>query len=284
MDVECPNCHALHWTAERLTKSSATKPIFGTCCKSGKLQLPMLQNPPQELQNLFDGTDYESKHFLDNIRSYNSAFAFVHGNKIKGALWHAMGSLLPETGKTPIYAQLYIVAPETALEQHLANKAHHGTGLCQTNVKLQFKNHTDPRRYNMPAADEVAVILPGPGEAIDHRDIILQLRAGPLKRIYETNPAYQPLHYVLLFPRGELGWHPKINYVNGDASATKFVSQMEYYAYRLHQRPAIKSNHLFQAKNLFQQFIVDGWAVKIIPRRLRRFRRGVRAGVGDGAQ
>ncbi|KAJ3924389.1 MAG: hypothetical protein NXY57DRAFT_878344, partial [Lentinula lateritia] len=77
MNVECPNCHALHWAAERLTKSSATKPIFGTCCKSGKLSLPMLQNPPQELQNLFDGTDFESKHFLDNIRSYNSAFAFV---------------------------------------------------------------------------------------------------------------------------------------------------------------------------------------------------------------
>ncbi|KAJ4483034.1 hypothetical protein C8J55DRAFT_387350, partial [Lentinula edodes] len=142
MDVQCPSCHALHWAAEKLSKSSISHPMFGTCCKSGKVELPMLQNPPQELQHLFDGTDYESKHFLDNIRSYNSAFAFVslglkvqpHNDpnlpttgprqyKIKGALWHAMGSLLPETGKDPVYAQLYIVAPETALEQRLANNA-----------------------------------------------------------------------------------------------------------------------------------------------------------------
>ncbi|KAJ4481103.1 hypothetical protein J3R30DRAFT_3464391, partial [Lentinula aciculospora] len=66
----------------------------------------------------------------------------------------------------------------------------------------------------MPSADEVAVVLPGPGTATDHRDIILQCKEGPLKRIYETNPAYAPLHYVLLFPRGELGWHLNIKYAD----------------------------------------------------------------------
>ncbi|KAF9067386.1 hypothetical protein BDP27DRAFT_1536269 [Rhodocollybia butyracea] len=153
MDVECPSCHALHWDAERLVKSSATNPKFGTCCKSGNVQLPMLQKPPVELERLFDGRDHDSRHFLENIRSYNAAFAFVslglkvqpHNNpelpktgprqfKIKRELWHAMGSLLPEVGKNPVYAQLYIVAPETALEQRLANNAQHsgGTGLNQT--------------------------------------------------------------------------------------------------------------------------------------------------------
>ncbi|KIK60171.1 hypothetical protein GYMLUDRAFT_168282, partial [Collybiopsis luxurians FD-317 M1] len=70
-------------------------------------------------------------------------------------------------------------------------------------VKLHFEDRNDPRTYNLPTAEEVAVILPGPGEPTDHRDIILQLKAGHLKQIYETSPAYAPLHYVLLFPRGE---------------------------------------------------------------------------------
>jgi hypothetical protein len=216
-----------------------------------------------------------------------------------------MGSLLPEPGKNPVYAQLYIVSPSTALEQHLANNAQHanGTGLrtavMQTisdclnrhnrwinvfksayerisdleqqnpdaiqaaSVKLHFKDHSDPRRYNLPTAEEVAVILPGPGQAADYQDIILQTRAGTLQRIYETNPAYQPLHYVLLFPRGELGWHPKIPYANADQDNNNFgnkhVTQMEYYAYCLY-KCLEDSDHIFRAGILLQQFIVDGWA------------------------
>ncbi|KAJ3724346.1 hypothetical protein C8R42DRAFT_577035, partial [Lentinula raphanica] len=240
--------------SERL---STTELRFGSCCLSGKVSLPYLQSHPIELENLFRGQDLNSKHFLENIRSYNSAFAFVslglnkqprndpelpttgpRQYKIKGELWHAMGSLLPEPGKSPVYAQLYIISPETALTKRLANNQHHGTGLSQPvmqtiqdclyrnnnfvnlyksayeriqdleqnapdtisahYVKLHFSDTNDPRVYNQPTADEVAVILPGPEAPKDHRDIILQCRNGPLKRIYETSPAYAPLHYVLL--------------------------------------------------------------------------------------
>lgn len=238
MDKECPFCHALHWAAERLTKSSNLHPKFGTCCLQGKIELPMLQQLPTELKNLFYGSDVQSKHFLENIRSYNAAFAFVslglnlqpqndpelptsgpRQYKIKGELWHSLGSLLPPEGKPPVYAQLYFVAPETALQKHLANNQHHGTGLnpivmqsihdCLTHennfiniyksafeifqnlerdnpeslstahVKLQFSNKNDSRRYNMPTADEVAAVLPGPGGKTDYHDIILHYRAGP---------------------------------------------------------------------------------------------------------
>ncbi|KIK61281.1 hypothetical protein GYMLUDRAFT_59188 [Collybiopsis luxurians FD-317 M1] len=108
------------------------------------------------------------------------------------------------------------MAPESALEQRLANNAHHGTGLHRgvmsiledclrrnnhfatlynsayeriqlleeqspdpvntAYVKLHFEDRNDPRTYNLPTAEEVAVILPGPGEPTDHRDIILQLK------------------------------------------------------------------------------------------------------------
>ncbi len=63
----------------------------------------------------------------------------------------------------------------------------------------------DPRRYNAPTAPEIAVIMPGDGynEQEASRDIVLHARSGDLKRITETHCSYDPLHYVILFPRGE---------------------------------------------------------------------------------
>ncbi|KAJ3859745.1 hypothetical protein EV359DRAFT_50377, partial [Lentinula novae-zelandiae] len=132
MEIKCSNCKAFHWKAEMLTTSRGEEKLFGTCCLSGKVRLPLLEEPPVELLQLFNGEDHNSQHFLENIRTYNAAYAFVSLGlklqpqndpelpqtgvkqfKIKGELWHSLGSLLPEPGKNPIYAQLYIMTPET---------------------------------------------------------------------------------------------------------------------------------------------------------------------------
>ena len=70
--------------------------------------------------------------------------------------------------------------------------------LATAHVNLHFSNTNDSRRYNMPTADEVAAILPGPGGRTDYRDIILHYRAGPgsLKRISERHPVII-LHFNL---------------------------------------------------------------------------------------
>ena len=64
----------------------------------------------------------------------------------------------------------------------------------------------------LPANDEVAAIIPGDGseEHSNHHDIILRLRGGGLQRISHLHPSYSTLHYVVLFPNGEDGWHPEI--------------------------------------------------------------------------
>ena len=36
-------------------------------------------------------------------------------------------------------------------------------------------------------------------------EFLVQLRAGGVKRITDIRSAYNPLHYFLLFPRGEQG-------------------------------------------------------------------------------
>ena len=52
MNVECPDCHALHFMLEKLTKSSKRSPKFGICCLQGQIQLPPLSEPPPLLHKL----------------------------------------------------------------------------------------------------------------------------------------------------------------------------------------------------------------------------------------
>jgi hypothetical protein len=80
-------------------------------------------------------------------------------------------------------------------------------------IRLRAERNQDLCHYNLPTANnEVAAVIPGDGseECSDHRDIILRLRDGGPKRISHLHPSYSTLHYVLLFPHGEDGWHPEI--------------------------------------------------------------------------
>lgn len=97
---------------------------FSLCCLKGKVQLPLLEKPPELLFNLSTGIDNRSNHFNENIRAYNSMFSFTSlGGKIEGSIndgagppqfilsgqnYHRIGSLLPESGCKPKFAQLYI--------------------------------------------------------------------------------------------------------------------------------------------------------------------------------
>lgn len=124
-DYICQHCSATFWYEERLESRYRSKePKYSLCCCQGKIQLPPLQGPPDILHKLFFESSNKSKHFLDNIRSYNSMFSFTsmggkivstqnQGNsppifKLNGQNFHLIGSLLPVQGETPKFAQLYI--------------------------------------------------------------------------------------------------------------------------------------------------------------------------------
>ena len=82
-----------------------------------------------------------------------------------------------------------------------------------------------------------------------------------MKRISHLHPSYSSLHYVLLFPHGEDGWHTDIPaHINANGRRrTQHVTQRCYYAYRFHPRPG-QQPLLFWGGNLFQQYVVDAWA------------------------
>ncbi|XP_072073467.1 uncharacterized protein [Arachis hypogaea] len=109
--------------------------IFDVAENTGKVQLPFLQRPPQLLQGLISGADQRSKHFKNNIRTYNSMFCFTSlGGKIEtsindgtgppqfivsGQNYHRIGSLVPIEGQRPKFAQLYIYDTENEVSNRI---------------------------------------------------------------------------------------------------------------------------------------------------------------------
>jgi len=79
-------------------------------------------------------------------------------------------------------------------------------------IRLHVNLQQDQRTHNLPTAEEIAVIIPEEGvhHAMDNRDVVLRTRGGRVERISQNSPSYSALHYVLLFPKGENGWHPRI--------------------------------------------------------------------------
>ncbi|KAG1528739.1 hypothetical protein G6F51_014249 [Rhizopus arrhizus] len=126
MDKECPHCHALHWIDERQETSSLSNPSWESCCKQGSVQLQLLPDPPQYLKDLLASTDTQGKHFKDNLRQYNAAFAFtslgcsivsaearannnnnrggLNAFQIHDALCHRQNPLIPVEGSESSYA------------------------------------------------------------------------------------------------------------------------------------------------------------------------------------
>jgi Helitron helicase-like domain at N-terminus len=121
--------------------------------------------------------------------------------------------------------------------------------------------NADGRRYNLPTTDEIATIIPGDGseERSDHCDIVVRLTGGGLKHISHLHPSYSTLHYTMLFPRGEEGFHTEIPMNAPEGGRSKNVSQRCYYAFRFQRRPGEPPAFLMGGK-LLQQYVVDAWA------------------------
>jgi hypothetical protein len=134
-------------------------------------------------------------------------------------------------------------------------------------LNLVVERGADLRRENLPMADEVSMILPEEYGRAGFRDIVLARRShgedegNSFTLINPNHAAYLPLQYVLLFPHGEHGWHWGRTLLNREGNRqNKNLSQRVFYRFRLHTRPDEPAT-LFQAQRLFQQFVVDAWAV-----------------------
>ena len=138
----CPFCNAIMWHQERSkNNTNISRPTFGLCCKEGKVKLPPLKKPPAYLQQLLTSNEKgESSNYRDNIRNYNSMFAFTSMGgqvdyeinrkggapyvfRLNGQNYHQIGTLLPkdngDNALRPKFAQLYIYDTENEVRNRL---------------------------------------------------------------------------------------------------------------------------------------------------------------------
>jgi len=117
--MQCSHCNANMWYDERISKDKrTTNPRLSLCCGNGKVELPLLQNPPKYLcLLLYDHGTFDSKNYQQNIRTYNMMFAFTSAGikfdksinhsrgpptiRIQGQPCHRIGSMLPMPGVIP---------------------------------------------------------------------------------------------------------------------------------------------------------------------------------------
>ena len=284
-DFTCNHCNAYFWNNENKN----------TCCSGGKVKLPRLPPIPEQIQLLFD---VNGSHFLKNARAYNNLFALASlgcGQEIKhqgfsptftvrGKIYHRIGSLLPQDGESPKFAQLYFHDTDheignrmeimSSLDQQtveiIQDTLHDcnpyicslksGLELMRISPDVKLVLHADERRrpsdahartYNLPTASEVGVLLPG--EITANMDVILHERGGAVRRISPVHRSYDPLHYVIMFPKGDDGFQ-----LGMKRSDNRTLTASDFYCYRMQVRD--DWNSVMKYRRLTQQYVCDMWA------------------------
>uniref|UniRef100_A0A0R0L851 ATP-dependent DNA helicase n=1 Tax=Glycine max TaxID=3847 RepID=A0A0R0L851_SOYBN len=268
--------------SESTQDKNTTSPKFSLCCGDGKVELPLLQNPPKYLERLlFDDNATNSKNYQHNIQTYNMMFAFTSAGikldksinetrgppiiRIQGQPCHRIGNLLPMPGKQPKFAQLYIFDMQNEIENRintmriLIGKTWTDSQLDNVKLRLIAGREKDGRTYNLPNVSEVVALIVGDFDADSRRDIIVETQNGELQRIHELHFSYLGLQYHLLFPYGEDGYRPDILHRSISSNRKRkrnHLTMREWFSYRLQSR-SNEAQTLLHSKKLFQQFIVE---------------------------
>ncbi|CAN1147166.1 ATP-dependent DNA helicase PIF1 [Linum perenne] len=213
-----------------------------------------------------------------------------------GENYHYMGSLLPPEGQRPRYLQLYVFDPTSEINDRLSNVSdgsRHLDAQLMTELREMLDEHNvlaqsfrkvrdalqEPsnqnlrlrisgarverdRMYELPTGTELAGLVPGNFEPNqDDRDIIVNNAATGLRRITSLNPLFDSLHFPILFPYGNDGFHNKIRYNPTYADPLqkrKYVTQREYYCFRLQYRPN-EGKTLIRSGKALQHFCIDAF-------------------------
>ncbi|CAN1761728.1 ATP-dependent DNA helicase PIF4 [Linum perenne] len=229
-------------------------PTFSLCCNGGKIRLPPARQPPQYLK--------------ETLNSGNAPYIYSIG----GQIFHRLGSLIPSEGNTPQFAQLYVHDTNNEIEHRMTSSTYgvkvfryardrlNANDLHNVKIKLLAKRISDGREYDLPAVDELAILVVDETGGVTHQpDVMVQHLSNEMERVSFYHPSLMALQYPILFPYGEDGWHPTIMLRNTN-DPTNCVSQCDYYAYRIQTRLQESSTLLISGR-LFQQYVVNAYAL-----------------------
>ncbi|CAN1166726.1 hypothetical protein LINPERHAP1_LOCUS4145 [Linum perenne] len=239
----------------------------------------------------FSWTSFGAK-FSQHILNSRGPYSLV----LCGENYHFMGSILPVDGERPRYSQLYVFDPASEVDDRLSNVSS-STRTLNAQLMSDLKDMLDEynvltqsfrrvrdalqlpenenlrlrisgtrvqndRRYELPTGTDLAGLIPGDFEP-DHgdRDIIVSNKSTGLTRITSLNPLFDSLHFPLLFPYGNDGYHEMIRYnpLYVDPNRKRgFVSQNEYYNFRLQYR-RVEGKTLIRSGKALQHFCIDAF-------------------------
>lgn len=353
LEETCPDCGALHFTAEKIDHwrdGLHYQDCGSKCCSYGDVALK-LPTTPGIMMKLWVGQDPQAREFRKNARRYNNAMAFtsfkynedtrlshlrggVKSFSAHGKIYHYQGPLTEAPGEQPVFNQLFLHDPDYATDKRLDmdfNRGLNRTTIVELDLLIRDVNpfiklyktakemvdriteeHTPENpepwrvvlspqmkliyektdgvhkgRVNLPAAAEVALIIPDElddGRAKGPRDLILAERCFDssgkelpmqkrLNSIHVTHPSYIPLHYTLLYPYGEPGFHYGLQLRVGANRKNIRLGQQAFYRYHTMIRHSVAEsngtwevpqgqyfNPLFHAQALFEQYLVDSFA------------------------
>ncbi|MFN7880106.1 MAG: helitron helicase-like domain-containing protein, partial [Sphingobacteriia bacterium] len=111
--------------------------------------------------------------------------------------------------------------------------------------------------YNLPTGlKEVQVLMSDLPSDTEHC-IVIRKRASHerLEHVPDVHKSFDPLHYPLLFPEGEISWYSEML----AEGSTERISVRDFYAYHLHQRDDERET-IFRAARLFQEYCCCAWS------------------------
>ncbi|KAH7515858.1 hypothetical protein FEM48_Zijuj10G0071100 [Ziziphus jujuba var. spinosa] len=166
----------------------------------GKMELPMMQDPPKVLNQNFDIKKLHTK--------------IVHDLKM----------MLDEHN---VLVKSFRIVKDT-IRQH-----------DSSNLKLRLigRREGNGRMYNLPTVSEVTTLAVDNFETSSaDRDIIVETQTGKLKQIYELNASYLGLQYPLHFLYGQDGYREDIPLKQLDTKSStrrRRLNMREFFAYKL---------------------------------------------------
>lgn len=277
----------------------------GICCSKGKVRPNLIEQIPNPILSYFSDDTTRCRKFVENLRAYNSCFqmtsfgvnngevvsdGYMPTFKIRGQIYHKIGSLLPQPESAPKFVQIYFMDNHDEEIDHrcdlfqnldrnlvaeLQQLLHDNNALIRSfktsldrlpsdEHRIVIRADRTPageheRRFNAPTVEEVAVIMID-GDA-NRRDIVLQRRDARLQQINETHPFYDALQYPIIFWKGNSTYHINMKQVipATQIPTNKNVSCMAYYSHQLMIRNE-DQNFVLKCGPLLNQFVVDMYA------------------------
>ncbi|CAN1274369.1 hypothetical protein LINPERPRIM_LOCUS15376 [Linum perenne] len=132
----------------------------------------------------------------------------------------------------------------------------------QLNLRISGSRVPNGRQYELPSGTDLAGLIPGDFEPDrEDRDIIVNNSSTGLTRITSLNPLFDSLHFPLLFPHGDYGFHTNIRYDPAHVppkTKHQFVTQREYYCFRIQYRSS-EGKTLIRAGKALQHYCIDAF-------------------------